>query len=973
MSTSLCATRNCVGTVLAVGLLLFGCPTVQSQTNTNPWLFVSSPNQFNQDRQGITNVGTSEWLSATGLTGSGGDILALDGNIATQSDDLGNDVVSNIAALAAYQQDGGLDGVVSVEAENAYENTAQGSHNWVPVNEGMYSGATALQALPNNGTNLDSGYVTNSPRLDYRVNFVHTGTHYVWVRGVGAASTDDSLHAGLDGAAVTTADRITGLGSAVGWTQETMDGVVATIEVATPGEHTLNVWMREDGTVVDKIVLSVNPAYRPSGMGPAESPITASTVLLEDDFDDGDMVGWTIVDNCPFSQPEWSVQANVLMQTNNCFGFSPDGIALGTHHLSASTLPNDIDIQVQLRSQDPLLDPVPSNDASNLKFGTIGMIFGFQDENNYYRFELNARNGYRKLWRIQAGTFTELVTSPQSYVGGQWINLRIIHQNGVILIFIDGTQVMATEDATYSSGKIAFFCAVNPSCSFDNLMVTTAPSDDPMPGLNLPDSSSHAHASGEYFVTPGNTLDVAGMTTVATGIGGMEFVLDEGTGNEVSQTDFNPPYSSQFSAFVPGEHAITAYLLDTSSVRLTSGSASVIMPRLGMEGIHLYAMGDSITFGLFDNIAADDISIDTRNTGGGYTPVLNDYLSVYNDDIPITVINDGNSGELTSTGAGRIGMVLARTPAAQAYLIGYGTNDSGGSMPLMSGLGMIPGDAGYAGTYKDYLQQIIDAVVPPPPTGAGKLVFFAKIPPYLSNSTRDAKIQEYNQVIDELVTQLKNDYPSSYLSYTPPDFHSYFMANPVEMASDLIHPNGSGYQSMGRLWCEALNGLQGWICLDDDEDGLLNSLEAQLGTDPLLADTDGDGLVDGSDGVVPIGIIPGGVDTNGDGFVDGEQVFATDPLLADSDGDRLDDGLEVANTSDPLDANSWPVLADGDIAPLGAPDGQINAGDIQVATRIVLGLEVATTLELAHSDLYPPGAPDGMINLQDLILLMKMP
>ena len=168
------------------------------------------------------------------------------------------------------------------------------------------------------------------------------------------------------------------------------------------------------------------------------------------------------------------------------------------------------------------------------------------------------------------------------------------------------------------------------------------------------------------------------------------------------------------------------------------------MPRVGVEGIHLFAMGDSITFGLLDDIAADDISLDTLNTGGGYAPVLNDYLNAYNGGSPVTVINDGNSGELTSTGAGRIGMVLARTPAVQAYLFGYGTNDSGGSMPLLSGLRLSPGDAGYAGSYKDYLQQIIDAVVLPPPTGAGKLVFFAKIPPYLRNSKRNKKIQEYN-------------------------------------------------------------------------------------------------------------------------------------------------------------------------------------------------------------------------------------
>ncbi len=723
--------------------------------------------------------------------------------------------------------------------------------------------------------------------------------------------------------------------------------------------HYTNLRLR---TLLTAVLLLFSSVHSPS------ASLAAGTILLEDNFNDGDMLGWTVVDNCPFSQPEWSVQTNVLMQTRNCFGFSSVGIAPGTYQLSDATFTDDIDIQLQLRSEDPLLDPVTSNDTSNLKFGTIGMIFGYQDANNYYRFELNAQNGHRKLWRVQGGGFTELGTSPQSYVGGQWMDIRIVHQNGVILIYIDGTQVMAAIDATYNSGKIAFFCAVNASCSFDNLTVFTAPAI-PMPGLNLPDSSSPVHASGEYHVTTGNTLDVTGMTTIATGIGGLEFVLDEGTGSENSQTDYLPPYSGQFSSLVPGEHNIKVYLLDSSRVRLTAGTATTSIPHVGTGGIHLHAMGDSITNGLLDDIAADDISVDTRNTGGGYAPALNNYLSIYNDGIPVTVINDGNSGELTPTGAARIGMVLARTPAAQAYLLGYGTNDSGGSMPLPSGLGLTTTDIEYAGSYKDYMQQIIDAVV-----GAGKLVFIAKIPPNLNTpSLSQTMIQQYNLVIDELVTRLKLDYPSRYLNYTPPDFHSYFTDNPAEITSDLIHPNGTGYQSMARLWCEALNGQQGWFCLDEDKDGLLDSLEAQLGTNPLLADTDGDGLVDGDDGFVPVGNIPGGVDINNDGFVDGEQLFATNPLLADSDGDRLEDGLEVANSADPLDANSWPALADGDIAPLGAPDGHINAGDFLVGMRMVLGLITATALELAHGDLYPPGTPDGVINLQDLILLRKMP
>jgi hypothetical protein len=65
-----------------------------------------------------------------------------------------------------------------------------------------------MQALPDAGALHDTGYVSTSPRLDYAVNFVHTGIHYVWVRGLGADKGDDSVHVGLDGNASTTSDRM---------------------------------------------------------------------------------------------------------------------------------------------------------------------------------------------------------------------------------------------------------------------------------------------------------------------------------------------------------------------------------------------------------------------------------------------------------------------------------------------------------------------------------------------------------------------------------------------------------------------------------------------------------------------------------------------------------------------------------------------------------------------------------------------
>lgn len=66
------------------------------------------------------------------------------------------------------------------------------------------------------------------------------------------------------------------------------------------------------------------------------------------------------------------------------------------------------------------------------------------------------------------------------------------------------------------------------------------------------------------------------------------------------------------------------------------------------------------------------------------------------------------------------------------------------------------------------------------------------------------------------------------------------------------------------------------------------------------------------------------------------------------------------------------IIADGDVAPSGSPDGIINIVDILLMTKIVLGIITPDTITLAHGDIYPVGAPDGVISMPDLILLHQL-
>lgn len=171
-------------------------------------------------------------------------------------------------------------GLISMEAEHFTTNTTQGGKSWTASTASSPSGGQALIATPDTGAAVNTGYTTGSPRLNFDVTFAQAGTYQVWVRGRAGGSVaadSDSLHVGLDNVGVASADRITGFAATFGWSRATIDNVNATLSVPSAGLHTVNLWMREDGFVVDKLVLTRDANYTPSGNGPAETPTSTCT------------------------------------------------------------------------------------------------------------------------------------------------------------------------------------------------------------------------------------------------------------------------------------------------------------------------------------------------------------------------------------------------------------------------------------------------------------------------------------------------------------------------------------------------------------------------------------------------------------------------------------------------------------------------------------------------------------------------
>ncbi len=145
---------------------------------------------------------------------------------------------------------------------------------------------------------------------------------------------------------------------------------------------------------------------------------------------------------------------------------------------------------------------------------------------------------------------------------------------------------------------------------------------------------------------------------------------------------------------------------------------------------------------------------------------------------------------------------------------------------------------------------------------------------------------------------------------------------------------------------------------DRDSDGLSDSQEQIIGTDPDNPDTDADGLLDGEE-VLTWGTDPLNRDTDGDILIDGDEVrtYGTSPTNPDTDGDGIPDGVEVAMGTNPLDPLDPPPTATATtILPTNTPTS-VQPTSLPSATSTALPTATNTTTAEPTSTPTPTETP----------------
>ena len=210
------------------------------------------------------------------------------------------------------------------------------------------------------------------------------------------------------------------------------------------------------------------PREIPGEAAPVE-PVSKIPLPWQDDFEDGKLDGWIIQHDIDTKETTWLVENGLLVQGSavSLKEKTPNNF-LGTKIVAGDVNWGDYSIAARMLNRD--------NDG-------IGILFRYQNPDNYYRFMLLGDPLHAgPFCRLDKRVDGEFVILAEKYdfdtpEPSKPFSIGIDVRGDSIATLVAGKRIFRVQDKTFARGKIGFFCFENEDLCIDEIQVKASPID----------------------------------------------------------------------------------------------------------------------------------------------------------------------------------------------------------------------------------------------------------------------------------------------------------------------------------------------------------------------------------------------------------------------------------------------------------------------------------------------------------------
>jgi hypothetical protein len=293
---------------------------------------------------------------------------------------------------------------------------------------------------------------------------------------------------------------------------------------------------------------------------PVANAFTYVPVLLSDDFTNGILQGWTVVDEGTIDAPSlWLERSGRLMQLSNIYG--PNANA--TDHRKGTHLYwND----PQALGWSNYTFSVTLNSADD---DGIGVLFCYQNPSNYYKVDLDSQRNFHELFKMAGGVETTLAAEYGGYVLASNYVLRVEMTNSEITVLLNGVVLFGgtITDNSLKAGTVALYSWGSQGVFFNNLKVT--------PLHRSPRVTISSPASGVTITQPAPVS----IAVDAFDPDGSIRKVNLFWGTSILAALTNTPCLFQWTNLPPGSYTLTAQAVDDDGlIGVSSPVGFVVVP-----------------------------------------------------------------------------------------------------------------------------------------------------------------------------------------------------------------------------------------------------------------------------------------------------------------------------------------------------------------------------------------------------------